>query len=127
MIVINATGDTTLHTAGKYCAEDILVKVPAGSGSGGNTVEKCTVTFDLINTMDFPYARWVEGDSVMEVEIPGTPSITIPKNTSLIIGDILSGRVSCVNYTSMPITLLETNYHKVYLIVEDLTMVFDAY
>ena len=32
MITINATGDTTLHTAGKYCAEDILVKVPVGSG-----------------------------------------------------------------------------------------------
>jgi hypothetical protein len=32
MIVITATGDTTLHTAGKYCPEDILVKVPEGSG-----------------------------------------------------------------------------------------------
>ena len=30
MITINATGDTTIHTANKYCAEDILVKVPAG-------------------------------------------------------------------------------------------------
>lgn len=30
MIEITATGDTTLKTAGKYCAEDILVKVPAG-------------------------------------------------------------------------------------------------
>jgi hypothetical protein len=28
MITINATGDTTLHTAGKYCPEDILVKIP---------------------------------------------------------------------------------------------------
>lgn len=28
MIEIKATGDTTLHTAGKYCEEDILVKVP---------------------------------------------------------------------------------------------------
>lgn len=27
---IIATGDTLLHTAGKYCTEDILVKVPAG-------------------------------------------------------------------------------------------------
>lgn len=32
MITINATGNTTLHTAGKYCEEDILVKVPGGSG-----------------------------------------------------------------------------------------------
>ena len=44
MITINATGDTTLHTAGKYCAEDILVKVPAGgSGSGGASVETCSL------------------------------------------------------------------------------------
>ena len=28
MITINATGDTTIHTAGKYCPEDILVKIP---------------------------------------------------------------------------------------------------
>lgn len=46
MIEITATGDTTLHTAGKYCPEDILVKVPAG-GSGGATVETCTVTIDI--------------------------------------------------------------------------------
>ena len=26
---INATGDVTLHTAGKYCEEDILVRVPS--------------------------------------------------------------------------------------------------
>lgn len=32
MITIQATGDTTLHTAGKYCEEDILVKVPSSSG-----------------------------------------------------------------------------------------------
>lgn len=47
MLTINATGDTTLHTAGKYCPEDILVKVPTGGGSGGSSgasVETCTVT-----------------------------------------------------------------------------------
>ena len=43
MITINATGDTTLHTAGKYCPEDILVKVPSGGGSGSGSVETCTV------------------------------------------------------------------------------------
>lgn len=32
MITINATGDTILYTAGKYCPEDILVKVPEASG-----------------------------------------------------------------------------------------------
>lgn len=46
MITINATGDTTLHTAGKYCAEDILVKVPSG-GSGGASVETCEVTITV--------------------------------------------------------------------------------
>lgn len=29
MIEIKATGDTTIHTAGKYCEEDILVIVPS--------------------------------------------------------------------------------------------------
>lgn len=29
MIEIQATSDTTIHTAGKYCEEDILVKVPS--------------------------------------------------------------------------------------------------
>ena len=38
MITINATGDTTLHTAGKYCSEDILVKIPAGVSLGEITV-----------------------------------------------------------------------------------------
>ena len=44
MITINATGDTTLHTAGTYCPEDILVKVPAGGSLGEITVETCAVT-----------------------------------------------------------------------------------
>ena len=47
MITINATGDTTLHTAGKYCAEDILVKVPAGGSSGGASVDTCTVVSNI--------------------------------------------------------------------------------
>jgi hypothetical protein len=50
MIEITATGDVTLHTAGKYCAEDILVRVPAG-GSGGGSVETCTVTMNLPGEM----------------------------------------------------------------------------
>lgn len=49
MLTINATGDTTLHTAGKYCPEDILVKVPAG-GSGGGSVETCTVKAIKVNS-----------------------------------------------------------------------------
>ena len=58
MITINATGDTTLHTAGKYCPEDILVKVPAGSGDGsggGGSVETCTVTFAWYNNYNLSY------------------------------------------------------------------------
>lgn len=47
MITINATGDTTLHTAGKYCAEDILVKVPSGGSSDGASVETCTVVSNI--------------------------------------------------------------------------------
>ena len=41
MITIKATGDTTIYTAGKYCEEDILVKVPEGGGGGnGNELLK---------------------------------------------------------------------------------------
>ena len=46
MIEITATGDTTLHTAGKYCAEDILVKVPAGGSSSGGGFDVCSVTIN---------------------------------------------------------------------------------
>lgn len=46
MIEIQATGDTTLHTAGKYCLEDILVKVPSGGSESGST-ETCTVTINM--------------------------------------------------------------------------------
>lgn len=31
MIEIKATGDTTLKTKGKYCDDDILVRVSSGS------------------------------------------------------------------------------------------------
>lgn len=55
MLTITATGDTTLHTAGKYCPEDILVKVPAGGSGGSSGVESagfCTIniTTDYANT-----------------------------------------------------------------------------
>lgn len=57
MITINATGDTTIHTAGKYCPEDILVKVPAGGSSsgGGSSVEMCTgkIIVDAPNMNNF--------------------------------------------------------------------------
>lgn len=55
MITINATGDTTLHTAGKYCAEDILVKVPEGSGinlpelTNAGTTDDLLINKELIN------------------------------------------------------------------------------
>lgn len=39
MIEIQATGDTTLHTAGKYCEEDILIKVPVGGSVDINDFE----------------------------------------------------------------------------------------
>lgn len=47
MITINATGDTTIHTANKYCPEDILVKVPAGgSGGGSSSIELVQIAID---------------------------------------------------------------------------------
>ena len=51
---VNATGDTTLHTAGKYCTEDILVKVPVGDSGGGfeSNTDLCAVTIKSDYYMD---------------------------------------------------------------------------
>lgn len=64
MITINATGDTTLHTAGKYCSEDILVKVPAGGSGGGASVETCTVAIsnDSYALWEIYYSHVVNGE-----------------------------------------------------------------
>lgn len=77
MITINATGDTTLHTAGKYCTEDILVKVPAGGSSGGS-VETCNVTITADSIIRYGATKYVNGTFVTECESGyGEPEITI--------------------------------------------------
>lgn len=71
MITINATGDTTLHTAGKYCAEDILVKVPAGGSSGGASVETCTVRLICTRRRIRGYTYTKVADGVISMENTG--------------------------------------------------------
>lgn len=100
MITINATGDTTLHTAGKYCAEDILVKVPSG-GSGSGNVETCTVT---INSDGNPSNGFTVGSICYVTMESGVPKIKYENtdgdnftNTSSLGGE-LSGfyTINCV-------------------------------
>lgn len=91
MIEIQATGDTTLHTAGQYVEEDILVKVPAGSGgsSGGASIETCTVTM-VISNDDMPCTGCVQYTTIengiivptyISVDAPGTVSFSTIKGS----------------------------------------------
>ena len=90
MITINATGDTTLHTAGKYCAEDILVKAPAGSGVN---LENVVVNYDIevspSNTLDAViYHTAMNNVIVMMVDRPSdwqaTGRCAVIKNSMII-------------------------------------------
>ena len=64
MITIKATGDTTLHTAGKYCPEDILVQVPSGEDVTNETNEytnKVTILENTINELKTELANKAAG------------------------------------------------------------------
>jgi hypothetical protein len=97
MITINATGDTTLHTAGKYCPEDILVKVPAG-GSGGS-VETCTVTMNVpgyIAVIGYgTYDRYCNGSNLGTITIPSTGGFShiFPMESIMIFRNVPVGSV----------------------------------
>lgn len=86
MIEITATGDTTLHTAGKYCPEDILVKVPAGGGSGGSggaSGETCTVSLgvDSPANMTFYYTNPEMSVSSITLQFGGGSDVKAVKGT----------------------------------------------
>lgn len=65
MIKINATGDTTLHTKGKYCEDDILVKVPSGGSNGGFTTKLNKIQFN----------GDIDGQAIMFSNIPFETSL----------------------------------------------------
>lgn len=85
MITINATGDTTLHTAGKYCAEDILVKVPAGDSSGGGSIETCTITITNKYNIESHTIHYTTPDFEATSVTLYSGTIVVPKSTIITI------------------------------------------
>lgn len=108
MIEITATGDTTLHTAGKYCPEDILVKVPAGgSSSGGSGVETwCgTIVCDApggfaMSSLEICYTDGNLDFHQFEANEGNSVSIEVVKNSIIYVDAAVSGRVNCVSVGS---------------------------
>lgn len=95
MITINATGDTTIHTANKYCPEDILVKVPAG-GSGGGSVETCTVTINNTSSVaGYCHATSFEDGGNCH------KGVLLPINKKTTITNVLRNTVIVVYYNSI--------------------------
>lgn len=88
MLTINATGDTTLHTAGKYCEEDILIKVPEVNGE--NLDAEIAAQNDLIAAQNAKIAELAEvlaskasgGSSNPSIE---TCTITVTRDESYAI------------------------------------------
>lgn len=71
MITINATGDTTLHTKGKYCQEDILVKVPEGSGEAPVPTQEKTVNITQNGTVEVtPDKGYVLSKVTADISVP---------------------------------------------------------
>lgn len=101
MITINATGDTTLHTAGKYCPEDILVKVPSGGSSGGGSSNFYEETFTPTGNDIFTHNL---GVVPTRFYITVDPSITA-NNTSLtrtVVSASGTTSTSCFAISTMP-------------------------
>ena len=102
MIEITATGDTTLHTAGKYCEEDILVKVPGGA-------HLPNITLDAIAT------KAIAGDVSLSVATIGSyafhgytkltslfaPNVTIVGEYAFYQATGLKGAIALPNCTSV--------------------------
>lgn len=74
MITIKATGDTTIHTAGKYCSEDILVKVPQ---SGGVT-EPVIGTLIAVENGTYHAMDGVDAYSTVVVDVPIPDGYIVP-------------------------------------------------
>lgn len=106
MITIKATGDTTIHTAGKYCPEDILVKVPeASSGVEQATPVISINTSGLITAtagnksatkqLAFQAAKTITPSATSQIAVSSGyytgGNITVAGDANLVAGNIKSG------------------------------------
>jgi hypothetical protein len=85
MITIKATGDTTLYTAGKYCEEDILVKVPEGSGGESTPTQEKTINITKNGTTEItPDDGYALSKVTANVKVPIPDDYIKPSGTLLI-------------------------------------------
>lgn len=102
MITINATGDTTLHTAGKYCEEDILVKVPAGeqatpeiSVSSNGLITATAGTKSATHQLAFQPAKTITPTTTSQIAVSSGyytgGDITVSGDTNLVAENIAEG------------------------------------
>ena len=88
MIEITATGDTTLHTAGKYCEEDILVKVP--SGGGGASIDGIPEGYAKVDYIKFNDAQIVDTGIVCNQDTKIKAVFTREVSTAMYLYGVLS-------------------------------------
>ena len=82
MITIKATGDTTIYTAGKYCEEDILVKVPEGSGGESTPTQEKTVNITKNGTTEItPDDGYALSKVTANVSVPIPDGYIMPSGT----------------------------------------------
>lgn len=126
MITINATGDTTIHTAGKYCPEDILVKIPAAAGGG--SVETCTLYTGATNkdSTEIVFSIYEDGQVVPYVtDTPNTANTLI--SNSVIKNSHIVLLTSAAGFDVVGLESINSGsyYAQIYKITGDATLSFN--
>lgn len=95
MITINATGDTTIRTAGKYCEEDILIKVPESEGVELPELSNEGTALDLLSGKELidgsgniVTGTMINNEAVSQTLDVNTTSYTIPQGYHSGFGEV---------------------------------------